>query len=551
MTALEAPPSIEALQEELTLDFELFAETCLEVQSKSGGFVPFLLNRAQRVLHAAIEDQLHRTGRVRMLIPKARKLGASTYVGARFYWRTSRRQGVNALVMAHDDTASSNLFRMVDGFHRKSPARLRPSTGAANAKELNFAALGSSYFVRTAGGLEPGRSFTFHLLHASELAFWSNPERIKAGAVNAVPDADDTEIVMESTSDEPSDLWARDVQAALEGKSEFEVCFLGWYLDDEYRMDPPPDWRPSQAWRDYQGQHGLRLDQLYWAFVKNRPLARAYGQPDDAPCAAFKHEYPATVQECFEAAGDDMKRVIPLAWIRRAQQRWRELEGVDPGPMTSMGVDVAQGGAARSVIAPWYGYRLAPLIVLPGIETPDGASLSGLVVQHRRGRAQVIIDGGGGWGGDTFSHLKDQAVPVALWKPTEASAWRSERGDYAMASKKVEALWKLREALDPDFGLPVALPPDEEMVQDLTVYTFKLTHGATPAVQLCETKEDVVDALGRSPDRGDAVVLGWAMPAGAVDPEPARRPTLEGEGPGVKNVGGRHAAARAQWRKRR
>ncbi len=490
------------------------------MQLKQGGYDAFVWNRAQALLNARMEDQKRRTGRVRMLVPKARKLGVSTLIGARFYKKTSRGNGVNALVMAHDDTASSNLFDMVDTFHKRCPAEFRPKTGAANAKELSFVELGSTYYVRTAGGLEPGRSFTFHCFHGSEVAYWTHVKKILAGALNAVPDEPGTEIVLESTCNDPTDLYSRMVLAALRGENEYEVCFLAWHLDDSYRETPPPGWAPSAAWALYERQHGLTRDQTFWAYRKNHPLALANGDDPDAPCVAFKHEYPATVHEALESAGDELKRVIPLAWVRAAQDRRRQFlaAGGKPGEMTSMGVDVAQGGGDKSVIAPLHGQYFGDLIALPGVETPNGAVLAGQVLQHRRNRAQIVIDGGGGWGGSTYERLEEQGLPVFLFKPSDGSNWRSEQGHYEMRNRKAEALWKFREALDPEGPYKIMLPDDEEMVQDLIVWTFELTHGGVSIVESKQGNdkdgEGVRKKLGRSTDKGDAVLLAWVEPPG-------------------------------------
>jgi hypothetical protein len=58
---------------------------------------------------------------------------------------------------------------------------------------------------------------------------------------------------------------------------------------------------------------------------------------------------------------DDEFQCIPTQWIIEAQNRWTNNRpaGVD---MTAMGVDIAQGGADRSVIAPRYGSWFAPLL---------------------------------------------------------------------------------------------------------------------------------------------------------------------------------------------
>jgi hypothetical protein len=47
------------------------------------------------------------------------------------------------------------------------------------------------------------------------------------------------------------------------------------------------------------------------------------------------------------------------------------------------------------------------------------------------------------------------------------------------------------------------LPPDPLLLADLTAPTFEITSRGIKV----ETKEEVIKRLGRSPDRGDAVVM--------------------------------------------
>jgi hypothetical protein len=62
--------------------------------------------------------------------------------------------------------------------------------------------------------------------------------------------------------------------------------------------------------------------------------------------------------------------------------------------------------------------------------------------------------------------------------------------------------WQFREALDPKTGKNIALPPDSALKADLCTPLWKLS---AQGIQI-ESKEDIIKRLGRSPDRGDAVV---------------------------------------------
>jgi hypothetical protein len=62
--------------------------------------------------------------------------------------------------------------------------------------------------------------------------------------------------------------------------------------------------------------------------------------------------------------------------------------------------------------------------------------------------------------------------------------------------------------LDPEQGQNLALPPDQELLSDLTAPRWSMT---TQGIKV-EPKEDVVERLGRSPDCADALVLSILVP---------------------------------------
>lgn len=106
------------------------------------------------------------------------------------------------------------------------------------------------------------------------------------------------------------------------------------------------------------------------------------------------------------------------------------------------------------------------------------------------------------------------------------------RSNSDSSTSGLRAHWRFREALDPgqDGGSPIALPPDPILVSDLTALTWELTpHGIkiTP-------KKDLVKRLGRSPDRGDAVVMSWFDGARAATHIQEWRPDQRVGGPSYK-----------------
>ncbi|TIO42584.1 MAG: terminase [Mesorhizobium sp.] len=211
----------------------------------------------------------------------------------------------------------------------------------------------------------------------------------------------------------------------------------------------------------------------------------------------------------FQAGrADDEWQLLPGEWVKAAQARWVP-DGFKGLKMTALAVDVAQGGADDSTIAPRYGTWFAPLVVKPGRETPDGPSIGAMVFGVRRDGAGVIVDVGGGYGGGAVTFLKDNGVAVSGYNASHTSTAKSADGQWSFFNKRAEAHWRFREALDPsqEGGSPIALPPDPLLLADLLAIRWKPV--GTAKVQI-EEKAAIKVRLGRSPDRGDAVVMCWS-----------------------------------------
>jgi hypothetical protein len=203
---------------------------------------------------------------------------------------------------------------------------------------------------------------------------------------------------------------------------------------------------------------------------------------------------------------DEPMQALPSAWVLEAQARWTKNPpyGV---PMCCIGVDVAQGGNDNTVLATRYDGWYAPLLVIPGAQTKDGPSVAGQVVTNRRDECRVVVDIGGGWGGEAYAHMKANGIDCVAYMGIKSSSRRTRDRQLAFFNVRTEAYWRFREALDPSQpqGSNIILPIDPELVSDLCAPRYEVT---SRGIRL-ESKEDVCKRLNRSPDRGDAVVMAW------------------------------------------
>jgi hypothetical protein len=207
----------------------------------------------------------------------------------------------------------------------------------------------------------------------------------------------------------------------------------------------------------------------------------------------------------FTAGKDDnIWQVIPTAWVEAAMARWTE--NGKTGQMDSVGVDVARGGSDKTIISTRYGTWFDHLKTFPGSDTPNGQIVAGLIISVVRDAAPIHIDITG-VGGSPYDHLNENGLQVIA---INNASTEGLDGQYDKASQKLRfrnmrafLMWRFREALEPEKGENLALPPDSELKADLCAPRWKLM---ASGIQI-EQKEDVKKRIGRSPDKGDAVIL--------------------------------------------
>lgn len=208
----------------------------------------------------------------------------------------------------------------------------------------------------------------------------------------------------------------------------------------------------------------------------------------------------------FQAGvGDDPWQVIPTRWVELAQARWRER--LRKGEMMALGVDVARGGKDNTVLAPrhkteetehWYDR----LQMHPGKETPDGHVVAGLVIAQHRDHAPIHIDVIG-VGASPYDVLNKAGQPVYGINVSEKATTTDKSGRLTFFNLRSQLWWKFRELLDPESNAAVCLPPDPELGKELCAPRWDMS-GMTIKV---ESREDIIDRVGRSPDRASAVIL--------------------------------------------
>lgn len=471
-------------------DLAFFAERCLKIRPKEGDLVPLVLNAPQRLIHERLEAQRRETGRVRAVILKGRQEGCSTYVEARFYKHTSQRSGVRAYILTHEQGATDTLFEMVERFQEHCPAELRPATGAANAKELHFAGVDSGYKVGTAGTKAVGRSNTIQFFHGSEVGFWKNADTHAGGVMQAVPDAEGTEIILESTANGVGNFFHQKWQSAERGEGGYIAIFIPWFVAPEYRAPVPEGFKLSVDELEYQEAYSLDLEQMAWRRFKIESL----GTDGEA---LFKQEYPATPAEAFQTSGKDAFMRAEL--VMRARKLEREPSG-ETAALT-IGVDPARFGDDYTSIIRRRGRVAYGLERHKDKDTMQVAGLVAKIIDAEKPDA-VFIDVGGLGAGvyDRLLELGYGSIVIAVNGGTSAIA--SDR----YFNKRAEMWGLMREWVGEQ---PAKVPDSDTLHADLMGPKF--SYDSNSRLKL-ERKEDMRRRGVSSPDDGDALALTFAMP---------------------------------------
>lgn len=305
-------------------DFAFYAPVCLKIIGTDQKLTAFQPKPAQMRLEAAAMAQQEAGRPIRLLVPKARKEGVSTWAVGKTVQRVTQRQNHNAICVAQDGSTAGELLHMAEVMHANLPdseqfAVKPPIANRSRKKEIVFGTrarstrdsgdmgLNSRLTVDTAQEFEAGRGFTYHTVHASEAAFWPDTKRKLTALLNAVPDDIGTMVVLESTSN-GYNHWRTLCYQAQNGESDFTMVFLPWFEEPQYArgflsQQERLEFLETVGTGPYGAEepdlltiHGCTLEQLNW-----RRWAIANRAQGDL--RVFHQEYPSTLDQSFGSTG--------------------------------------------------------------------------------------------------------------------------------------------------------------------------------------------------------------------------------------------------------
>ncbi|MFZ0286300.1 MAG: terminase [Terriglobales bacterium] len=314
---------------------DLLIETLLKIRSKKRELARLKMNRAQ-------SEYSRRCGK-RNIVLKARQLGITTYVAARFFVQTITQPGTLTVQVAHDQESAEDIFRIVHRFWENLPEGMKKGalcTSRANVRQLVFPRLDSEYRVATAADPSAGRGMTIHHLHCSEVARWPDADETLTSLRAAVPQSG--EVVIESTPNGAGGSFYEEWHRADE--TRYTRHFFPWWYEDEYRMEFTPASGPAAPdERQLMDREGLTEQQIAWRRIMRSQLRGRAVQ-----------EYAEDAVSCFRTSGEcvfDLEAIEQALqmcgepWESRDNQRLNLWFPAQPGKEYVLGVDPAGGGS--------------------------------------------------------------------------------------------------------------------------------------------------------------------------------------------------------------
>ncbi len=280
-TILDERPQV--LHGESVMQF--LAETLLMVRVRDGNLKPLRANAAQK----AFEEWRAQHN----IVLKARQMGISTWVAARFFLKTITVPGTLTVQVAHTREAAEAIFRTVQRFWVHLPEAMREGAvrrSRANAGQMVFPELDSEFRVVSAGDESAGRGLTIQNLHCSEVARWPEDAAATLAGLRAAL-TPEGECVLEST---PNGAWGCFYEEWQRAESVgMARHFLPWWMEDAYRSRGAEADSLRDDERALMAAHGLSLQQIGF----RRGLEASYR-------GLAAQEYAEDAEACFRQSGE-------------------------------------------------------------------------------------------------------------------------------------------------------------------------------------------------------------------------------------------------------
>lgn len=236
------------------------------------------------------------------IVLKARQMGITTWISARFFLHTIANPGTLTLQVAHTRSAAEAIFRTVQRMWENLPEEWRKGLlkrRRANVGQMVFAEIDSEFRVASACDVGAGRGMSVQNLHCSEVSRWPGDATETLAGLRAAL-APHGELVLESTPNGAYGPFYEEWNAGVddcthEGSARGQGLirhFLPWWLESAYVGPFVPKQEMTEQEHLLQARHNLSPEQIGF----RRGLERSYG-------ALRSQEFAEDAETCFRATG--------------------------------------------------------------------------------------------------------------------------------------------------------------------------------------------------------------------------------------------------------
>jgi len=274
-----------------------FIENLVLIPNKDRVSVPFKFNKVQQILYNGLMEMISAGQPPRIIVLKASQIGVTSFFMGLFLLDSIGVQNSTSVVIAHEEFITQRLLSKAKTFEASIPEELKPEMSHRSAYELAWADMNSTFYIGSARSFVFGRGERIDNALCSEIAFWTNPERITIPLGERVPR--NGMLVYESTPNGEDNFFYEEWEKAKgwkDGKSTFRPFFLPWWLCEDYKCSvdeglaadatTPLKYDAEERW--LVKKHHLTEEQIRWRRMKLASLGEMFFQ-----------EYPEDDQSCF------------------------------------------------------------------------------------------------------------------------------------------------------------------------------------------------------------------------------------------------------------
>lgn len=276
----------------------------------------------------------------KVVVPKPRQFGATTYCLSRLLFRAKIRPYTDARVFGHTDKDVKIIFEKAQLMHEKSSGKKLAKDDLASWK---IEPPGSNSILQcgTAGGRGTGRGGTPDAALLTEVAHYQatsgQDEEFVESTENAIGDGADTIIFIESTGNGDFGVYPDRAIGAYEGTNDYVCVFIRWTDDPNNSEDPddvPDEWDPPLLGDELTLQEaGVAPEQLAW---RRKKLRRNRHTDFSTTPQRFRWEFPFEFSDVFSMPTG---RVFPGLSREKHERNNLALKDFGPRAFIVRGID--------------------------------------------------------------------------------------------------------------------------------------------------------------------------------------------------------------------